>query len=89
MHNRLHTVEHKGHGSGIVRSLGRRAETIRDEENKKKELDHLRETFRRKGYPNRIIERNLRRPPRTTPAADEEGEVPATEKPKLLYTYHT
>ena len=64
-----------------VRCLGLKAEEICDGKSKE-ELKHLRDTFRRNGYPKEIIERNLSR---TTPTIREEEGASNTDKPKLLY----
>ena len=69
-----------------MRCLGRRAEIICvDETSREEELTHLRGTFRRNGYPEEIINRNLRKPPRTTLPTDEEP--PTTNPPQLFLPY--
>ena len=69
-----------------MRCLGRRAENICvDDTSREEELAHLRDTFRRNGYPEGIINCNLRKPPRTTLPSDEEP--PTTNPPKIFLPY--
>jgi hypothetical protein len=72
--------------AGTVRCLGLRAETICDGESRRKELKHLKDTFRRNGFPKKVIARNLIRIAPTTHGEEEEEErATDTDKPRLLY----
>ena len=56
---------------------------ICDDTNRNEELAHLKDTFRRNGYPERVVTRNLRSQCNSIPQTGEE-EPPTTEIPKLL-----
>ena len=74
--------------SGTIQCLTERAKMICQDNNRKEELSHIRDTFLKNGYPKHVISRSLRRKPRqaeTTPDADKEDE--ANKRPSLFLPY--
>ena len=56
---------------------------ICDDTNRNEELAHMKDTFRRNGYPERVVTSNLRSQRNSMPQTEEEPLT--TERPKLLY----
>ena len=56
---------------------------ICDDTNRNEELAHMKDTFRRNGYPERVVTSNLRSQRNSMPQTKEEPLT--TERPKLLY----
>ena len=74
--------------SGTIRCLSERARKICLDEDTKEELNHIRNTFLKNGYPKHVIARNLQSKqgqPRTTSNADEDDG--STKRPNLFLPY--
>ena len=75
--------------SGTIRCLTERVTRICQDDSRKEELSHIRDTFLKNRYPKHVFSRSLRRKPRqaetTTPDADEEDED--TKRPSLFLPY--
>lgn len=76
------TSHHPRVKSGTIRCPARRAEKVCDDTEKEKEMLHLHETFKRNGYPEQVISRNLKPNPRTQTTPDENAQ---TKKPPTLF----
>ena len=68
--------------SGTIGCLARRAEKVCDNTKKEKEMLHLHETFKRNGYPEQVISKNLKPNPRTQTTPEENAQ---NKKPPTLF----
>ena len=78
----VHSLYHPRVKSGTIRCPARRAEKVCDDTEKEKEMLHLHETFKRNGYPEQVISRNLKPNPRTQTTQDK---IARTKKPPTLF----
>ena len=72
--------------SGTIRCLTERARRICEDDNRKEEMSHIRDTFMRNGYPKDVISRNLRKKPRRHESTPDANEV-TTKPPSLFLPY--
>ena len=86
----IHFSSHHHHPrvfSGTVMCLNNRANNICSKENKTKELEHLEKVFKWNGYPKKVIQRALHRPPKLNhpePVDEDEGK---TDTKKIFLPY--
>ena len=72
--------------SGTIRCLTERARRICEDDNRKEEMSHIRDTFMRNGYTKYVISRNLRKKPRGHESTPDANEI-TTKPPSLFLPY--
>ena len=73
--------------SGTVLCLKNRANNICSKENKTKEFEHLRKVFRQNGYPKKVIQRALNRPPKPSQSETMDDDEESTDAKKIFLPY--
>ena len=74
--------------SGTIRCLTERARRICQDDNKKEELLHIRDTFLKNGYPKHVISRNLKKKERRQETTHDAEETDgSTKQPSLFLPY--